>query len=154
MKCFYLVGYHGCGKTTQANNLEKEFPNLNYIGGKNGLDNIGSVNSLLLEIKKSKQNIIIHGCIYQTEPTILKLSRLTDLHILIFKSLPQTVKERSVKRGADYYNLNQFKSRHNFIKKLPEFKKIYNFKLHIIDNNKNVLEVYKQIRNIIYEAII
>ena len=40
MKCYYLVGYHGCGKTTQANKLEAEHPIFNFIGGKPGLDAI------------------------------------------------------------------------------------------------------------------
>ena len=82
MRCFYLIGYHGCGKTTQANRLEKEFPQYNYIGGRLGLDSIRNVDSLVKEVRASKSDMVIHGCIFQSEPTLLRLSRLTDLHLL------------------------------------------------------------------------
>lgn len=147
MKCFYLVGYHGCGKTTQANKLEVEFPNMNYIGGKSGLDAIGSVDELVSEIKKSTRDMVIHGCIFQSEPTLLRLSRLTDLHIIVMHSLPVTVQERTIKRGAKSYNLDKFKTHYSFIKKLPAFKKKYPFKLSIVDNNKSVEDVYRQIKS-------
>ena len=148
MKCFYLVGYHGCGKTTQANKLQAEFPMMNYIGGKAGLDAIGSVQELMDEVKKSSRDMVIHGCIFQTEPTLLRLSRLTDLHIIVMHSLPETVKERTLKRGAADYNLDKFKTHYSYIKKLPAWKKKYSFKLSIVDNNKSTEEVYKQIKSI------
>lgn len=146
MKCFYLVGYHGCGKTTQANLLQKEFPHLNYLGGKNGLDAVGSVQELVDLVKASKTDIVAHGCIFQTEPTLMRLSRLTDLTIIVLHSLPQTVKERTLKRGATSYNVDKFKSHYNFIKKLPAFKKLYSFKLHIVDNNQPAEKVYAEIK--------
>ena len=146
MKCFYLVGYHGCGKTTQANLLEKEFPNFNYIGGKAGLDAVGSVDELVGLVKASKQDMVIHGCIFQTEPTLLRLSRLTDLHIIVMHSFPMTVEARTRQRGADNYNLDKFKAHYNFIKKLPALKKQYTFKLSIVDNNMSVETVYRAIK--------
>lgn len=145
-KCFYLVGYHGCGKTTQANRLEKEFPMLNYIGGKMGLDAISSVDELVSEVKASTRDMVIHGCIFQTEPTLLRLSRLTDLHIIVMHSLPKTVEQRTLERGAADYNLDKFKVHYSFIKKLPAFKKQYTFKLSIVDNNKDKDTVYKAIK--------
>ena len=148
MRCFYLIGYHGCGKTTQANRLEKEFPQYNYIGGRLGLDSIRNVDSLVKEVRASKSDMVIHGCIFQSEPTLLRLSRLTDLHLIVMHSLPETVKARTLKRGATDYNLDKFKVHYRFIKKLPEFKKIYNFKLHIVDNNKSEDEVFGEIRSI------
>ena len=146
MKCFYLVGYHGCGKTTQANMLEAEFPLMNYIGGKLGLDAIGSVDELVAEVKKSKRDMVIHGCIFQTVPTLQRLSRLTDLHIIVMHSLPKTVEERTFARGADSYNLEKFRTHYRFIKKLPELKKYHTFKLSIVDNNQSQQDVYRQIK--------
>lgn len=146
MKCFYLVGYHGCGKTTQANLLQKEFPKLNYLGGKNGLDSVSSVQELIDLVKSSKTDMIAHGCIFQTEPTIMRLSRLTDLTIIVLNSLPQIVKDRTLKRGAADYNLNKFKVHYSFIKKLPAMKKIYSFKLYIVDNNQSEEKVFKEIK--------
>ena len=146
MKCFYLVGYHGCGKTTQANLLQKEFPHLNYLGGKNGLDTVGSVPELINLVKVSKTDMVAHGCIFQTEPTVMRLSRLTDLTIIVLHSLPQTVKERTLKRGAADYNLDKFKAHYNFIKKLPVLKKLYSFKLHIVNNNQTVDQVFAEIK--------
>ena len=146
MKCFYLVGYHGCGKTTQANLLQKEFPQLNYLGGKSGLDAVGSVQELINLVKASKTDMVAHGCIFQTEPTVMRLSRLTDLTIIVLHSLPQTVKERTLKRGAAEYNLNKYKAHYNFIKKLPTLKKLHSFKLHIVDNNENINQVFLQVK--------
>jgi adenylate kinase family enzyme len=146
MRCFYLVGYHGCGKTTQANLLQKEFPQLNYLGGKSGLDAVGSVQELIDLVKASKTDMVAHGCIFQTEPTVMRLSRLTDLTIIVLHSLPQTVKERTLKRGAAEYNLNKFKAHYNFIKKLPTLKKLHSFKLHIVDNNENINQVFLQVK--------
>tara|TARA_R110002126_G_scaffold27101_3_gene91284 strand:+ start:2572 stop:3030 length:459 start_codon:yes stop_codon:yes gene_type:complete len=148
MKCFYIVGYHGCGKTTQANLLEKEFPKYNYLGGKLGLDSVSSVQKLVDLVKASKTDMVAHGCIFQTEPTILRLSRLTDLTVIVLHSLPQTVKDRTIKRGAAEYNLKKFKVHYNFIKKLPAFKKYYPFHLHIIDNNQTVEQVQSELRKI------
>lgn len=145
-KCFYLVGYHGCGKTTQANRLEQDFPALNYIGGKAGLDAIGSVDELISEIKASKTDMVIHGCIFQTEPTLLRLSRLTDLHIIVMHSLPKTVEQRTLERGAADYNLDKFIVHYRFVKKLPAWKKQYAFKLSIVDNNKDKQTVYEDIK--------
>jgi adenylate kinase family enzyme len=147
MKCFYLIGYHGCGKTTQANKLQAEFPNLNYVGGKSGLDAVGSVDELVSLVKASKSDMVIHGCIFQSEKTLLRLSRLTDLHLIVMHSLPKTVEERTLKRGAASYNLDKFVTHYRFIKKLPALKKIYNFKLSIVDNNKPLEDVYKQIKS-------
>jgi adenylate kinase family enzyme len=146
MRCFYLVGYHGCGKTTQANLLQKEFPQLNYLGGKSGLDAVGSVQELVDLIKASKTDMVAHGCIFQTEPTVMRLSRLTDLTIIVLHSLPQTVKERTLKRGAANYNLDKFKAHYNFIKKLPALKKLYPFKLHIVDNNLDTASVFFEVK--------
>ena len=146
MRCFYLVGYHGCGKTTQANLLQKQFPQLNYLGGKSGLDAVGSVQELIDLVKASKTDMVAHGCIFQTEPTVMRLSRLTDLTIIVLHSLPQTVKERTLKRGAAEYNLNKFKAHYNFIKKLPTLKKLHSFKLHIVDNNENINQVFLQVK--------
>ncbi|CAB4121461.1 NK domain containing protein [uncultured Caudovirales phage] len=146
MKCFYLVGYHGCGKTTQANLLEKEFPNFNYVGGKAGLDAVGSVDELVGLVKASKRDMVIHGCIFQTEPTLLRLSRLTDLHIIVMYSFPYTVEARTLKRGAESYNLDKFKTHYSFIKKLPAWKKKYTFNLSIVDNNLGVESVYRAIK--------
>ncbi len=148
MKCFYLVGYHGCGKTTQANLLEKQFPHYNYIGGKAGLDAIGSVSELVSLVKASKTDMVIHGCIFQTEPTLLRLSRLTSLEIIVMHSLPETVKQRTLKRGAASYNLDKFKAHYSFIKKLPGLKKVYSFGLHVVNNNRPTEEVFKDIRQI------
>lgn len=148
MKCFYLVGYHGCGKTTQANLLEKQFPKLNYLGGKSGLDAVGSVQELVDMVKASKADMVAHGCIFQTEPTVMRLSRLTDLTIIVLHSLPQTVKDRTLKRGAADYNLNKFKAHYSFIKKLPAMKKLYPFKLHIVDNNQSIDKVQAEIKKI------
>jgi dephospho-CoA kinase len=145
MRCFYLIGYHGCGKTTQANRLELQFPQFNYIGGKLGLDAVRSVDDLVGEIKKSKTDIVIHGCIFQTVPMIQRLSRLTDLHLIVMHSLPETVKERTFARGADDYNIEKFRMHYRFIKKLPELKKQFTFKLSIVDNNRPADEVYKDI---------
>lgn len=149
MKCFFLAGYFGCGKTTQANLLHKEFPKFNYLGGKHGLDSIGSVKNLVNAIKTSESTMIAHGCIYQNEPSILRFSRLTDLTIIVLNSLPQTVKERSIKRGANNYDPINFKQQYNFIKKLPQLKKYYTFKLEIVDNNKSEHEVHLAIKRII-----
>lgn len=148
MKCFYLVGYHGCGKTTQANLLEQAFPNYNYIGGKSGLDAVGSVNELVQLVKQSKQDMVIHGCIFQSEPMISRLSKLTDLRLIVMHSLPDTVKSRTLVRGAKDYNPAKFKTHYSFIKKLPAMKKSYSFKLHIVDNNRNVEEVQSELREI------
>lgn len=148
MRCFYLVGYHGCGKTTQANLLEKEFPQLNYLGGKSGLDAVGSVQELVDLVKASKTDMVAHGCIFQTEPTVMRLSRLTDLTIIVLHSLPQTVKERTLKRGAADYNLDKFKAHYNFIKKLPSLKKLYSFGLHIVDNNQSLEKVHAEVKKI------
>jgi thymidylate kinase len=146
VKCFYLVGYHGCGKTTQANLLEKEFPELNYVGGKAGLDSVGSVDELVSLVKASKKDMVIHGCIFQTEPTLLRLSRLTDLHIIVMYSFPYTVEARTKQRGADSYNIDKFKAHYSFIKKLPAMKKKYTFELSIVDNNMSVETVYRAIK--------
>lgn len=146
MRCFYLVGYHGCGKTTQANLLQKEFPQLTYLGGKSGLDAVGSVQELIDLVKASKTDMVAHGCIFQTEPTVMRLSRLTDLTIIVLHSLPATVKERTLKRGATDYNLDKFKAHYSFIKKLPAMKKLYPFKLHIVDNNQSVEQVFLDIK--------
>jgi thymidylate kinase len=146
MRCFYLVGYHGCGKTTQANLLKKEFPQLNYLGGKTGLDAVNSVQELVDLIKASKTDMVAHGCIFQTEPTVMRLSRLTDLTIIVLHSLPQTVKERTLKRGASDYNLDKFKAHYNFIKKLPALKKLYPFRLHIVNNNQDINKVFLEIK--------
>lgn len=148
-KCFYLVGYHGCGKTTQANRLEKEFPHLNYVGGKSGLDAVSSVDELIRLIKASKTDMVIHGCIFQTEPTLIRLSRLTDLHLIVMHSYPKTVEARTLERGAADYNVNKFATHYRYIKKLPTLKKIYPFKLSIVDNNRDVAAVYQDIKNII-----
>jgi len=104
VKCFYLVGYHGCGKTTQANLLEKAFPQYNYIGGKAGLDAVPSVAALAKEVRESKADMVIHGCIFQTEPTIMRLSRMTQLIVIVLHSTPNNVKARTLKRGAADYN--------------------------------------------------
>jgi adenylate kinase family enzyme len=146
MKCYYLVGYHGCGKTTQANLLETEFPMFNYVGGKSGLDAVGSVQELVDLVKSSTKDMVIHGCIFQTEPTLLRLSRLTDLHIIVMHSFPMTVEARTLKRGADNYNLAKFKAHYSFIKKLPQLKKTYNFKLSVINNNQDIKSVYRDIK--------
>lgn len=148
-KCFYLVGYHGCGKTTQANRLEKEFPHLNYVGGKSGLDAVSSVDELIRLVKASKTDMVIHGCIFQTEPTLIRLSRLTDLHLIVMHSYPKTVEARTLERGAADYNVNKFATHYRYIKKLPTLKKIYPFKLSIVDNNRDVAAVYQDIKNII-----
>ena len=153
MKCFFLAGYFGCGKTTQANLLQKEFPQFNYLGGKSGLDAIGSVDNLVKAIKSSKSEMIAHGCIYQSEPSILRFSRLTDLTIIVLNSLPLTVKERSLKRGATEYDPINFKHQHNFIKKLPQLKKFYTFNLEIVDNNKSEQEVHTAIKRIIINEL-
>lgn len=153
MKCFFLAGYFGCGKTTQANLLQKEFPQFNYLGGKSGLDAIGSVDNLVKAIKSSKSEMIAHGCIYQSEPSILRFSRLTDLTIIVLNSLPLTVKERSLKRGATEYDPVNFKHQHNFIKKLPQLKKFYTFNLEIVDNNKSEQEVHTAIKRIIINEL-
>lgn len=145
MNCYYLIGYHGCGKTTQANRLEQQYPHYNYIGGKLGLDAVRSVDELVNAIKQSKTDIVIHGCIFQTVPMIQRLSRLTNLHLIVLHSLPETVKQRTIARGADNYNLEKFKMHYRFIKKLPELKKQFTFKLSIVDNNRPVDEVYKDI---------
>jgi thymidylate kinase len=149
MKCFFLAGYFGCGKTTQANLLQKEFPQFNYLGGKSGLDAIGSVKNLVDAIKTSESVMIAHGCIYQSEPSILRFSRLTDLTVIVLNSLPQTVKDRSIKRGATEYDPINFKHQYNFIRKLPQLKKFYTFKLEIVDNNKSEQEVHMAIKRII-----
>lgn len=148
MKCFYLVGYHGCGKTTQANLLEKAYPQYNYIGGKAGLDAVSSVAELIGYVKASKTDMVIHGCIFQTEPTIQRLSRLTDLSIIVMHSLPVTVRKRTLDRGAKDYNLNKFKIHYRFIKKLPTFKTLYPFRLHIVDNNRDVETIQQELRSI------
>jgi thymidylate kinase len=153
MKCFFLAGYFGCGKTTQANLLQKEFPEFNYLGGKSGLDAIGSVDNLVKAIKSSKSEMVAHGCIYQSEPSILRFSRLTDLTIIVLNSLPLTVKERSLKRGATEYDPINFKHQHNFIKKLPQLKKFYTFNLEIVDNNKSEQEVHTAIKRIILNEL-
>jgi thymidylate kinase len=146
VKCFYLVGYHGCGKTTQANLLEKAFPQYNYIGGKSGLDAIGSVAELIGQVKASKRDMVIHGCIFQTEPMIERLSRLTDLRVIVMHSKPNTVKERTLQRGAANYNPQKFRSHYSFIKKLPEMKNRYQFRLHIVDNNQCTDKVHEAIK--------
>ena len=145
-KCFYLVGYHGCGKITQANRLEKEFPHLNYVGGKSGLDAVSSVDELIRLVKASKTDMVIHGCIFQTEPTLIRLSRLTDLHLIVMHSLPKTVEARTLERGAADYNVNKFATHYRYIKKLPTLKKIYPFKLSIVDNNRGLEAVYEDIK--------
>lgn len=148
MKCFYIVGYHGCGKTTQANLLEKQYPHLNYLGGKSGLDAVRNVQQLVDLVKASKTDMVAHGCIFQTEPTLMRLSRLTELSIIVLHSLPQTVKERTLKRGAAEYNVNKFKAHYSYIKKLPAFKKYYPFHLHIIDNNQSIEQVQAELQKI------
>lgn len=148
MKCFYLVGYHGCGKTTQANLLEQAFPQYNYIGGRLGLDTVRNVKQLVDEIKASNAPMVIHGCIFQTEPMMVRLSRLTELHVIVLHSLPETVKARTIQRGAASYNVNKFKAHYSFIKKLPAMKKFYPFALHIVDNNRGVDEVQAELREI------
>jgi thymidylate kinase len=153
MKCFFLAGYFGCGKTTQANLLQKEFPQLNYLGGKSGLDAIGSVKNLVDAIKESKSEMIAHGCIYQNEPSILRFSRLTDLTVIVLNSLPQTVKQRSIIRGATEYDPANFKSQYNFIRKLPQLKKFYTFKLEIVDNNQSIEEVHTAIKRIVANGL-
>lgn len=146
MRCFYIVGYHGCGKTTQANLLQRDYPQLNYIGGKSGLDAIGSVAELIALIKSSKTDMVIHGCIFQTEPMIERLSKLTDLRVIVLHSKPNTVKERTLTRGAKNYNPKKFKAHYSFIKKLPDLKNRYFFRLHIVDNNQPVDKVYESIK--------
>lgn len=148
MRCFYLVGYHGCGKTTQANLLEQAFPQYNYIGGKPGLDAIGSVKELVDLVKASKTDMVIHGCIFQSEPMIERLSKLTDLRIIVMHSKPDTVKARTLKRGAKDYNPQKFKTHYGFIKKLPGFLKQYRFRLHIVDNNRDIEAVQAELREI------
>lgn len=148
MKCFYLVGYHGCGKTTQANLLEKAFPQYNYIGGKAGLDAVPSVAALAKEVRESKADMVIHGCIFQTEPTIMRLSRMTQLIVIVLHSTPNNVKARTLKRGAADYNPRKFEAHYNFIKKLPHMKKFYPFGLEIVDNNRSIPEVFEDLKKI------
>lgn len=145
-KCFYLVGYHGCGKTTQANKLEKEFPHLNYVGGKSGLDAISSVDKFIHEIKNSKTDIVIHGCTFQIPINFLRLSRLTDLHVIVLQTKPKIVEERTYKRGATEYNVDKYIRYYRFIKRLPELKKEFTFKLSIVDNNRDIDSVYQDIK--------
>lgn len=148
MKCFYLVGYHGCGKTTQANLLEEAFPQYNYIGGRLGLDTVRNVQQLVDAIKATTAPMVIHGCIFQTEPMMVRLTRLTQLHVIVLHSLPETVKARTIQRGAAGYNVNKFKAHYSFIKRLPVMKKYYPFKLSIVDNNRSVEEVQAELRQI------
>jgi thymidylate kinase len=148
VRCFYLVGYHGCGKTSQANLLEKQYPSYNYIGGKSGLDAVGSVKELVDLVKQSPTDMVIHGCIFQTEPMILRLSKLTDLRVIVLHSLPDNVKARTLARGATDYNPAKFRTHYSFIKRLPHMKKFYPFKLHIVDNNKSIDEVQTALREI------
>lgn len=148
MRCFYLVGYHGCGKTTQANLLQAEFPQYNYVGGKSGLDAVSSVKELIDLVKRSQSDMVIHGCIFQTEPTIMRLSRLTDLRVIVMNSKPETVKSRTLLRGASYYNIEKFKLHYRFVKKLPRMRLDYGFHLNIVDNNKAVNDVYKDLKQI------
>lgn len=148
MKCFYLVGYHGCGKTTQANRVESKHPIFNFIGGKRGLDDIKSVKKLLSEIMKSKQDMFIHGCIFQTEPTLEKLARLTDLNIIVMRTLPRIVEQRSIERETANYNLQKFTAHYSYIKKLPAWKQKYKFNLYIVDNNQSEDEVFREIEKI------
>jgi thymidylate kinase len=152
VKCFYLVGYHGCGKTTQANLMAAKYPQFNYIGGKNGLDAIPSVRDLVAEIMKSKQDMIIHGCIFQTEPTLEKLSRLTDLNIIVMRTLPKEVEQRTLTRGAADYNVDKFRAHYSYIKKLPGWLKKYRFRLHLVDNNVSTEAVFKQIEQICVQS--
>ena len=154
MKCFYLVGYHGCGKTTQANRMQEKHPIFNFIGGKNGLDAIGSVRQLVNEVMKSKQDMFIHGCIFQTEPTLDRLARLTDLNIIVMRTFPRTVEERTIKRGATSYNLQKFTAHYSYIKKLPAWTKKYKFNLYIVDNNKGEDEVFKEIEKICVPSLV
>jgi adenylate kinase family enzyme len=154
VKCFYLVGYHGCGKTTQANRLESKHPQFNYIGGKIGLDAIPSVKALVTEIMKSKQDMFIHGCIFQTEPTLEKLARLTDLNIIVMRTLPRTVEQRTIERGAAGYNLQKFTTHYSYIKKLPAWTKKYKFNLYIVDNNKSEDEVFREIEKICVPSLV
>lgn len=148
MKCFYLVGYHGCGKTTQANLLEKAYPQYNYIGGKAGLDAIPSVAALAKEVRESTADMVIHGCIFQTEPTIMRLSRMTKLIVIVLHSTPNNVKARTLQRGAADYNPRKFEAHYNFIKKLPYMKKYYPFGLEIVDNNRSIKEVFAVLEKI------
>lgn len=148
MKCFYIIGYHGCGKTTQANLLEAVYPNYNYLGGKSGLDAVGSVRELMTLVRQSTSDMIIHGCIFQTEPTIERLARATDLRLIVLYSMPDVVKQRTLARGAKDYNPAKFKTHYSFIKKLPEFKKRYRFRLHVVDNNASIEQVHAELRAI------
>lgn len=111
-----------------------------------GLDAISSVDELVAQVKASTRDMVIHGCIFQTEPTLLRLSRLTDLHIIVMHSLPKTVEQRTIARGAADYNLDKFIVHYRFIKKLPAWKKQYTFNLSIVDNNKDADAVYKDIK--------
>jgi hypothetical protein len=61
-------------------------------------------------------------------------------------SLPKTVEQRTIERGAADYNLDKFIVHYRFIKKLPAFKKQYSFKLSIVDNNQDKDAVYKDIK--------
>ena len=148
MRCFYLVGYHGCGKTTQANLLEQAYPQYNYIGGKAGLDAIGSVSELVGLVKASKADMVIHGCIFQTEPMIERLCRLTDLRVIVMHSKPETVKQRTLARGAADYNPLKFKAHYSFIKKLPALRAAHGFRLHIVNNERDIGAVQQELREI------
>jgi len=148
MKCYYLVGYHGCGKTTQANKLEAEHPIFNFIGGKPGLDAIPNVQTLMKEVRSSKTDMFIHGCIFQTEPMLKRLSLATELHIIVMHTFPKEVEARTLARGANSYNIQKYKIHHSFIRKLKMWIDEYNFQVHIIDNNQSVDDVYKQIKKI------
>lgn len=148
MRCFYIVGYHGCGKTTQANLLESVYPQYNYVGGKSGLDAVGSVKELMTLVQQSKSDMVMHGCIFQTEPTIQRLTRTIDLRVIVLNSMPETVKQRTLARGAKSYNLDKFKVHYSFIKKLPAFKQKYQFKLHIVNNNLSVEQVHNELKAI------
>ena len=118
------------------------------------MDAIRSVHQLLSEVMKSKQDMFIHGCIFQTEPTLDRLARLTDLNIIVMRTLPKTVEERTLKRGATSYNLQKFTTHYSYIKKLPAWKQKYKFNLYIVDNNKSEDEVFKEIEQICAPSLV
>lgn len=151
MKSLYLIGYHGCGKTTQADLIKSNHPDLIYPGGRSGLDAVGSVSKLIEILRMAQNDIVLHGCIYQSKKTLSRLSSMTRLTVAVLMTSPQTVRDRSIQRGAKSWNPDRYDHHYKFIKKLPQLRRELMFGLRFIDNDRAATEVSGDILKIVSE---
>lgn len=155
----YLVGNYGVGKSSiikepvlsKTNNLLRIKDNL-YVLGEDicGADSLSKqpkekvIKSLLNETDK---NIIIAGIYYTTIKDIQFLSNYFNIVLIYLNTTFYVNAERIAKRGklinVDTYN-SKIKSHASLIKKTKGLRKLF-----IIDNDRNLEEVKKDVYKII-----